>query len=127
MFNISSSPNGSLQGATVGNFQIIQCIINTVSGVTPDSVIVRWIGPRGISIINNNRTVISPLESNSASNFTSSLEFMYIMEGDEGKYMCNVSILQRSTSITVELGALIGKHKTVVTSIDFMPCCSSHP
>ena len=112
-FNIYILPIGSLQGAMVGDKQTIHCIINTVSGITLNSVIVKWIDPSGISLTNSSRITISKLtgssHNNSMSNFTSSLEFMYLMEGDEGTYKCDVIILQTNASIEFEIGALPGK------------------
>ena len=93
----------------VGSPHNIQCVISTVVGVTLDSVIVDWIGPTGSSIISDNRLVIAPLNfsSNSYTNtITSSLEFVYLMEGDEGRYVCNVSIIQANESMTFQLSRL---------------------
>ena len=110
---ISFIPTSPVEGALVGNNQTIRCTISTVSGVTPNSVTVNWIGPGGESITNSSRIMISPLtfnsDNNSTNNFSSSLKFMYFTEGDEGRYMCNVSILQTNASMAVEVGTLIGK------------------
>ena len=115
-FIIDISPTSSLRGlqeATVGDNHTIQCIINTVSGVTLNSVIVNWMGPRGFPITNSSRIMVVPVmplsSNNSTNDFTSSLQFMYLMEGDEGRYACNVSILQTNASMAIELGALSGK------------------
>ena len=112
-FSVSTSPTDFVEGARVGNDQTIQCAISTVSGVTLNSVIVNWIGPSGVSITNSSRIMISLLTFNSGNNstniFSSSLKFIYLMEGDDGIYMCNVSILQTSASTAVEVGTLIGK------------------
>ena len=110
-FSVSTLPTDFVEGAMVGNDQTIQCTINTVSGVTPSSVIVNWIGPNETSITNSSRIMISLFNSgnNSANIFSSSLKFIYLMEGDDGIYMCNVSILQTNASTAVEVGALIGK------------------
>ena len=108
------SPAGSLQGGIVGKKQTIHCGINIVSGVTVNSVIVNWIGPERKSVINSDRITITTPTISSGNYITSSLEFMYLMEGDEGTYVCNVSILQTSTSIMVELGALTGKNQTEI-------------
>jgi len=109
---VVTSPADSLQGAMVDSYQTIQCMIMTVSGVKQDSVMVNWIGPRGNTIVNTSRITIYPLtlnDSNSTgSYFFSTLEFMYLMEGDEGSYVCNVSILQTIECVVVELGPLIG-------------------
>jgi len=39
---------------------------------------------------------------------------MYLIEGDEESYVCNVSILQTIKSVVVELGPLIGTHWTMI-------------
>ena len=109
------SSTGTLQGVTVGNNQTIQCRITTASGVAVNSVMVTWIGPRGMPIYNSSRMIIIPVmlshTSNSSINtFTSSLQFMYLMEGDEGTYVCNVSILQTNAFMETELGALQGRY-----------------
>ena len=97
----------------VGDNQIIHCTISTVNGVRLNAIRVNWTGPGGTSINNNSRTIISlPIfnsSSDSTNNFSSFLEFKYLMQRDEGRYMCNVSILQANASITIEVGALIGK------------------
>ena len=113
-FNIHILPIGSLQGAVVGDKQTIHCIINTVSGITLNSVIVKWIDPSEISLTNSSRITISQVtvsssNNNSMNTFTSSLEFMYLMEGDEGTYTCDVIILQTNASMEFEIGALPGR------------------
>ena len=108
------SPVESLQGGIVGNKQTIHCRINIVSGVTLNSVMVNWIGPKGMPMVNNSRITITAPTISGGNYFTSSLQFMYLMEGDEGRYVCNVSILQTSTSMMVELGALTGKNQTEI-------------
>ena len=112
-FTVEMSPAGLVQGGVVGNKQTIHCIINTVDGVTPNSLIVDWIGPRGTPVTSNSRITISPPTigsgNNSINHFTSSLDFMYLMEDDEGRYVCNVSILQTGASMMVQIGALTSK------------------
>ena len=113
-FNIHILPIGSLQGAVVGDKQTIHCIINTVSGITLNSVIVKWIDPSGVSLTNSSRITISQVtvgssNNNSINSFTSSLDFMYLMEGDEGTYRCDVTILQTNASVKFEVGALLGR------------------
>ena len=109
---ITISPTGLLKEAMVGNNQTIQCTINTVSGVTANSVIVKWIGPEG-TLSNNNGIVISSLSisgTNSTNKtFSSSLHFMYLTDEDKGNYTCNVSILEKTASMAFMVGALIGK------------------
>ena len=90
---VSITPSGPIQGAMVGSPQDIQCTVSTVSGVELNSVMISWMGPGGDTIRNGSRVTISPT-SGSGNNYTSSLQFMYLMEGDEGTYECNVLILE---------------------------------
>ena len=101
-------PSGPIQGAMVGSPQDIQCIVNTVSGVELSSVMISWMGPGGESITNDSRVIISQTTS-SGNNYTSSLQFTYLMEGDEGMYTCNVMILNTNISDTIRLISLISK------------------
>ena len=86
----------------VGSPQDIQCIVSTVSGVELSSVMISWMRPGGESITNDSRVTISPTTS-SGNNYTSSLQFTYLMEGDEGMYTCNVMILETTESNTREM------------------------
>ena len=71
---------------------------------------ISWTGPRGVSIMSiTNRVTISPTTS-TGNIFTSSLLFDYLMEGDEGLYVCNVMILETSTTQSIELQSLTGRH-----------------
>ena len=92
----------------VGNPQDIQCIVSTVSGVKLSAVMISWMGPGGESITNDSRVTISPTTS-SDNNYTSSLQFTYLMERDEGIYTCYVMILGVNTSDSFEFTSLIGK------------------
>ena len=92
----------------VGSPQDIQCIVSTVSGVELSSVMISWIGPGGESITNNSRVTISPTTS-SGNNYTSSLQFTYLMEGDEGMYTSDVMILETRNSTSLELIYLTGR------------------
>ena len=92
----------------VGSPQDIQCIVSTVSGVELSSVMISWMGPGGEFITNDSRVTISPITS-SGNNFTSSLQFTYLMEGDEGVYTVSVTILDTVQSQTVEIESLTSK------------------
>ena len=105
---VSITPSGPIQGAMVGSPQDIQCTVSTVSGVELSSVMISWMGPGGDTITNNSRVTISPTSGN-GNNYTSSLQFMYLMEGDEGTYECNVMILETNGSGFTELSNLTGK------------------
>ena len=104
---LSPTP-GSIQEAMVGSPQDIQCIVSTVSGVELSSVMISWMGPGGESITNDSRVTISPTTS-SGNNYTSSLQFTYLMEGDEGMYTCNVMILGTSISDVISMNNLASK------------------
>ena len=105
---VSITPPGPIQGAMVGSPQDIQCTVNTVSGVELSSVMISWMGPGGDTITNDSRMTISPTSS-SGNNYTSSLQFMYLMEGDEGAYECNIMILEANRSDSTELTKLTSK------------------
>ena len=105
---VSITPSGPIQGAMVGSPQDIQCTVSTVSGVKLSSVLINWMGPGGDAITNDNRVTISPT-SGSGNNYTSSLQFMYLMEGDEGTYECNVMILETNISDSMKLTKLTSK------------------
>ena len=94
--------------AIVGRPHVINCTVSTVSGVESSSVMISWIGPGGGSIISDSRVTIIPTTS-SGNNYTSNLQFAYLMEGDEGTYTCNVMILETSESQSVELKQLMCK------------------
>jgi len=90
----------------VGEPLTIYCI--AITNTTLD-VIFNWTGPGGGSISNNSRVTISPTTS-SGDNYTSSLQFTYLMEGDDGEYTCNVSLLNVSASELVRIDTLNGMY-----------------
>ena len=96
----------------VGMSVDIVCTVSKVSGVESSSVLISWTGPEGGSgggsIINDSRVSISPTTSN-GNNYTSSVQFTYLMEGDEGTYTCNATILEISESSSYTLPSLISK------------------
>ena len=106
---ITTIPSGPIQGAMVGSQQDIQCIVSTVSGVELSSVMISWMGPEGESITNDSRVTIS-----NGNNFTSNLQFTYLMEGDEGVYTVSVTILDTVNLQTVEVGTLSSKQQFLV-------------
>ena len=101
-------PSDTIQGAMVGSPQDIQCIVSTVSGVELSSVMISWMGPRGQFTTADSRVTISPITF-SGNNYTSSFQFTYLMEGDEGMYTCNVMILETATFGSLEIINLTGK------------------
>ena len=105
---LTISPSGPIQGAMVGSPQNISCRVNTVSGVESSSVMISWMGPGGPITTTNGRVSIGSVTDNGNNIYTSSLQFTYLMEGDEGTYTCNVMILDTSGSQSVELQSLTG-------------------
>ena len=91
----------------VGSPQMIQCAVSTFSGVESSSVMISWMGPRGDTITNasDSRVTISPTTS-SGIDFVSTINFIYLMEGDEGTNTCNVMILENNGSTSVVLETL---------------------
>ena len=108
---VTISPSGSLQGAMVGSPQVINCTVSTVSGVESSSIMISWIGPGGVITAINGRVSTGSLTDDSNNMYSRSLQFTYLMEGDEGTYTCNVMILETGRSQLVELQSLISKFK----------------
>ena len=92
----------------VGSPQAIECIVSTVSGVELSSVMISWLGPDGNLITDNSRIIVNPVTA-VGNNFTSGLHFIYLMEGDEGLYTCDVMILETAESVVAELSDLESK------------------
>ena len=86
----------------MGSPQVINCTVSTVSGVESSLVMISWMRPGGGSIVNDSRVTINPTTS-SGNNYTSSLQFTYLMEEDEGMYTCNVMILETSEAALINL------------------------
>ena len=99
---ISFDPPSPIQGFMVAEILTIDCRVDTDPGV--NSLMISWTGPSGV-ISNGTRMTISP-PTRSDNTYTSSLQFVYLMEGDEGTYTCNVMILQTNASESIELQAL---------------------
>ena len=93
----------------MGSPQVINCTVSTVSGVESSSVMISWMGPGGPITTTNGRVSIGSVADDDNNMFTSSLQFTYLMEGDEGMYTCNVMILDTSGSQSVALLSLTGK------------------
>jgi len=82
----------------------LYCRAITVSGVDPSSVMFTWVGPDGNSFANNSRILTMTSSVN-----ISSIQFAYLMEGDNGTYTCNVMILETNGSASVVLDTLAGE------------------
>jgi len=108
--DISMLPLGSVVDGVVGSPQEIHCTVSTVNGVELSSVLISWMGPGGDTITNDSRVTISRITAIN-SDFISTLEFSYLMEGDEGIYTCNVMILEAKTSAFIKIRNLTCKLK----------------
>ena len=93
----------------VGSSQDIHCTVSTVKGVELSAVMISWTGPGGDPIASDGRVTISATTS-SGDDFISTLQFAYLMEGDEGIYTCSVMILETSASNGIEIVNLVGKY-----------------
>ena len=87
----------------MGNHQVINCTVNTVSGVESSSVLISWVGPRGNIDATDGRVSIGSVTAVGNNMYSRSLQFTYLMEEDEGTYTCNVMILRTNGSQSVEL------------------------
>ena len=106
---VSISPSGPIKGAMVGSPQVINCTVSTVSRVESSSVMISWMGPQGNINATRDRVFIGSLTDDGNNTYTRSLQFTYLMEGDEGIYTCKVMILETSISQSVELQSLTSK------------------
>ena len=88
----------------MGSPQVITC-----TAITPTllDVVFNWTGPSG-NIIDDSRVTISQTVIN-GENYTRSLQFTYLMEGDEGTYTCVVSLLSINNSDSINISALTGQ------------------
>ena len=106
---LTISPSAPIQGAMVGSPQVINCTVSTVSGVESSLVMISWMGPGGNINATNGRVSIGSVTASGNNMYTRSLQFTYLMEGDEDMYTCNVMILETSGSQSVELQSLTSK------------------
>ena len=93
----------------VSSPQVLNCTVSTVSGVEFSSVMISLMGPRGNINATNDRVSIGSVTAGGNNMYTRSLQFTYLMEGDEGTYTCNVMILETNGSQSVELQSLTSK------------------
>ena len=100
----------------MGSRQVINCTVSTVNGVESSSVMISWMGPGvgsgdggGDGPIRSNRVTIVPTVVSGDNTYTSSLQFTYLMEGDEGEYTCNVMILQTNRAESIEIRNLFSE------------------
>lgn len=85
--------------------QDIICSVTITSAVDPSSVELIWTNASSI-VTSDDRVTIMP--TNITANlhsftYTTTIQFAYLMEGDEGSYTCNVVVDQMMESRTIVL------------------------
>ena len=91
------SPSGIIQRELVGSPKVIHCSVVLISGL--ESILtINWMGPGGNIDATNGRIFIGSITVDDNNMYTRSLQFTYLMEGDEGTYTCNMMILGISGS-----------------------------
>ena len=94
----------------MGSPQVIDCTVIGVIGVKSSLAMIGWMRPNGTDIMNNSRTMIMDTTiSNNNTIYTSSLQFTYLIEGDNGTYICNFITGEINISQSVELQSLTSK------------------
>ena len=93
----------------MGSLQVINCTVSTVSGVESSSVMIGWMGSGGNIDATNGRVSTRSVTDDGNNVYIRSLQFTYLMEGDEGIYTSNVMILGTSVSLTVEIQTLTSR------------------
>ena len=94
----------------VGSPLSIVCAVNTVDGVESSLVTINWVIPKE-SYNNNSRITVEmdEIKPNPLNTYNSSLQFAYLMEGDEGMYTCRVAIMDTVNQHTAEIESLTSK------------------
>ena len=91
---------------TVGQGQAILCTATVIS-TSDHSVIFTWITPDGVDIDDERVTILpSTIDGNT---FTSILQFEYLMENDNGTYICNIMSNNNTISTSEELDRIFSK------------------
>ena len=93
----------------MGSLQVINCTVSTVSGVESSSVMIGWMGSGGNIDATNGRVSTTSVNDDGNNMYIKSLQFTYLMEGDEGTYTSNVMILGTSVSQAVEIQTLTSR------------------
>ena len=88
----------------MGSSEVIDCVVFGVVEVESSIAMINWMGPNGADIMNNSRTmIIDTTISDNETIYISSLQFTYLIEGDNGTYTCNFIAGEISISQSVEL------------------------
>ena len=92
----------------VGEMQSIVCSVTINSEIDSDSVELTWTNDSIITA--DNRVTITPInitENPSSLTYTTTIQFAYLVEGDEGNYTCNVIVDDMIESHSVLLQNLL--------------------
>ena len=76
----------------MGDPHEIQCKVYTDKVINANIISITWIGPNNDTIVTNNRTNITATTS-AGNNHTSTLQYLYLTEEDQGLYTCHITIL----------------------------------
>ena len=90
--------------------QDIICSVTITSAIDPNSVELTWTNDDSI-ITTDNRVTITPTNitvNPSSFTYSATIQFAYLMEGDEGDYTCNVAVDDMMESLLVKLQNLRG-------------------
>ena len=91
---------------TVGQEQALLCTATVIS-TSEHSVIFSWITPDGVDIDDERVTILpTTIDGN---NFTSILKFEYLMENDNGTYICDIMSNNNTISTSEELDYIFSK------------------
>ena len=90
-----------MENLTAGDPYKIQCKVYTDQIVNSDIVDITWIGPDNDTIVADGR--LSVTTNSTEHNHTSTLQFSYLSEDDEGLFICHVTILSNFDSGSIEI------------------------
>ena len=92
--------------------QDIICSVTITSAIDPNSVELTWTN-NGSIITSDNRVTITPTnitENPSSFTYTTTIQFAYLIEEDEGNYTCNIAVNDMMESRLVKLQNLRGMY-----------------
>ena len=101
----------------VGDMQDIICLVTITSAIDPNLVELTWTHDNN-NVTTDNRVTIIPTnitENPSSFTYTTTIQFAYLMEGDEGNYTCKVSADNMIKSHSIVLQNLRSMQKTLPT------------
>ena len=101
---LSLQPSG-LQSGVIGEMQDIVCAVTISSTIDPDLVDLTWTNADSIIAADNRVTLVNNITQNPSSfTYITIIQFTYLMEGDEGNYICSVEAddMMESRSIILE-------------------------